>query len=140
MNSKSQPKGNPQAGGSGSNPRTTRTQAKAAQKGASTLAAAKDNVPPADPMTGTDPAAKVPSIREQLTSAYEAKVAETKATRDPRLLKKKGNLKKKNNLMLIYLHTYHLPLTFTYHCSPGTLRGPRTVSYTHLTLPTIYSV
>ena len=33
---------------------------------------------------------KIPSMREQLTSAYEAKVIMTKATRDPRLLKSKN--------------------------------------------------
>ena len=113
MSAKPEPKGNPQPGGSGTNPRTTRAKA---QKGAATVAAAKDNVPPADPMTGTDPASnKVPSIREQLTTAYEAKVAETKSTRDPRLLKKKGNLKlKKKGTYILTLPTTYPVLTVTY--------------------------
>ena len=42
--------------------------------------------PPGDPVTEAR-AAKFPSLREQFTQAYEAKVAHTKLTRDPRLRK-----------------------------------------------------
>ena len=51
-----------------------------------------------DPMQSSS--AKMPSLREQLTMAYENRVAETKATRDPRLLK--GNPFKPRNIRIRY--------------------------------------
>ena len=45
-------------------------------------------------------AAKSASLREQLTVAYENRVAETKATRDPRLLK--GKILQKLKITVIH--------------------------------------
>ena len=85
--SKPAPKANP-------NQQRTRSQA----QGASTARAPEPEKRKADetPMDAAS-SAKIPSLRDQLTSAYETRVAVTKATRDPRLWK--GNR----------THPIHLP-------------------------------
>ena len=58
------------------------------------------------PIPIVDPDDQPTSLREQLTNAYEAKVAETRSTRDPRLLKGKTiNYQKLTlyNLSLIHI-------------------------------------
>ena len=52
--------------------------------------------------------AKMPSLRDLITQAYDAKVAETKASRDPRLQKGKlmKNLKGKEKVIEKILTTY----------------------------------
>ena len=81
----------------------------------------------------------MPTLRDLITQAYDAKVAETKASRDPRLnrgnleINPNTNLEKKPYLILTFTLILTLP------AKPATSMNVA-VSYTHLTLPTIYSV
>ena len=94
------------------NPQRTRAQAQAQASGSGTAPEAEKWKAGDVPMDGMS-ALKVPSLREQLTLAYEAKVAKTRATRDPRLLK--GN----TILFIITKSPKYLPKTYrkkyTYH-------------------------
>ena len=125
MPSKPKPTSSAGASNSGAN---TNTRARKAEKAAPAPAAVAGPGPAsgAEKRKADDPmdtgAAKAASLREQLTVAYENRVAETKATRDPRLLK--GKFKRITNYKKIS-KTLTLTKPYSYTCLLYTSPSPR---------------